>query len=253
MKFAVLIVALIGLEACLALPTLTAAPSKANAVVRGDLLLTPEQDAYYFGDAKGRTGLIDVNTRWPDNTIPFTFVGQTAAEQATVLAALRDFEAQTCIRFVERTDQTDYVYITRSEAGCWSWVGRLGGAQQLNLDPDCYAEVVIQHEFIHALGFFHMQSAWNRDEYVRVMWENIIPGMEHNFDKVNPDTTSQFYEAYDYYSIMHYPGWAFSSNGQDTLVAIQAGVELEYRWIMTPVDVRRIENMYCPGPTPIVV
>lgn len=156
-------------------------------------------------------------------------------------------ETKICIKFVERTNEPDYVYITQSEAGCWSWVGRLGGAQQLNLDPDCYAEVVVQHEFIHALGFFHMQSATERDAYVNVIWENILPGMEHNFDKVNAGSTSQFDQPYDYYSIMHYPGWAFSANGKDTMVAVQDGVSLDYRWVMTDTDSQRINNMYCPS------
>lgn len=244
MKWAVLTVALFG--ACLAAPALTpAAPSHLNGVVHGDLLLTPEQEAVFFGN--GRTGITDTYYRWTDNIVPVELTDQTDEERLIVWEALRDMETKICIKFVARTTETDYVYITRSEAGCWSWVGRLGGAQQMNLDPECYAEVVVQHEMIHALGFFHMQSATDRDDFVNVIWENIIPGMEHNFDKVNADSTHQFDQPYDYYSIMHYPGWAFSANGEDTMVAVQAGVSLDYRWVMTDTDIRRIENMYCPS------
>jgi len=73
------------------------------------------------------------------------------------------------------------------------------------------------HEIGHALGLCHEQSRSDRDLYIRILWQNISPGMEHNFyqqisdgDDIGP---------YDYESIMHYPSWAFSRNGQPTIQA----------------------------------
>lgn len=63
-------------------------------------------------------------------------------------------------------------------SGCWSYVGRLGGRQQLNLQlGGCIWDDIIIHEFLHAAGFYHQQSATERDDYVTIMWENITPGM----------------------------------------------------------------------------
>ena len=51
------------------------------------------------------------------------------------------------------------------------------------------------------IGLHHEHSRKDRDRYVKVYSENIIPGVGHNFDKIN------YYKKntpYDYYSIMHY-------------------------------------------------
>jgi len=45
----------------------------------------------------------------------------------------------------------------------------------------CFRLYTIAHEMLHALGFFHMQSASDRDDWVEIVWENIQAGTENNF------------------------------------------------------------------------
>lgn len=60
---------------------------------------------------------------------------------------------------------------------CWSYLGSRGGRQTVSLQsPDCLRIGVISHEFMHALGFVHEQSRFDRDKYVTVMWPNIWRG-----------------------------------------------------------------------------
>lgn len=63
-----------------------------------------------------------------------------------------------------------------------------------------------------------MQSAYDRDDYVDIKYENIIEGSENNFRKFNSTFVSHFNTTYDYYSIMHYAADAFSKNDELTNV-----------------------------------
>lgn len=63
-----------------------------------------------------------------------------------------------------------------------------------------------------------MQSAYDRDDYVKIHCENIMKGAEFNFEKFTNKQVSHFNTTYDYYSIMHYEAYAFSKNSEPTIV-----------------------------------
>ena len=77
---------------------------------------------------------------------------------------------------------------------------------------------IIQHEMMHALGLFHMQSRPDRDSYVKINSANIQSGTEGNFEKC--DTCLTYEVGYDARSFMHYHSTAFSTNGQPTIESI---------------------------------
>lgn len=216
----------------------------------GDILLTDRQYDSIFNQ---RTGLIDTGYRWVYNIVPYTLEDiMSEAQRVAVREALDEMEASLCLHFIERTTETDYVRVTISDSGCYSYVGRIGGAQQLNLQDyepgtGCFRKATIQHEFIHALGFHHMQSATDRDEYVTIVWENIMAGTENNFNTYSADRIYQYQVPYDYGSVMHYSATAFSNNGKDTIVAkdVEAGANMGQRVGMSELDIKRINNMYC--------
>ncbi|CAH2068287.1 unnamed protein product, partial [Iphiclides podalirius] len=58
------------------------------------------------------------------------------------------------------------------------------GPHTLNLADDCYRQAILVHEWLHIIGFFHMQSTYNRDEYVRIVWENVEDGEMGQLDYV---------------------------------------------------------------------
>lgn len=74
--------------------------------------------------------------------------------------------------------------------------------------------------FNSALGFDHMQSSHDRDDYVRILWDNISSEGSGQFDKRGSQSTSHFGQKYDFDSIMHYASNAFSKSGKTTIQAI---------------------------------
>ncbi len=62
----------------------------------------------------------------------------------------------------------DYIFI-RPDDGCYSTgVGRQGGEQTISLIDDCFVSGTVEHELMHALGFFHEQNRNDRNLYVQV-------------------------------------------------------------------------------------
>ena len=90
-----------------------------------------------------------------------------------------EYHKRTCIKFVPRqSGHRDYISIVSGNTGCWSSVGRVGGAQQVNLQsPGCLTTLGTPiHELMHALGFLHEQNRYERDSHVTIVWNNIQAG-----------------------------------------------------------------------------
>ncbi|XP_055626255.1 blastula protease 10-like [Toxorhynchites rutilus septentrionalis] len=222
----------------------------------GDIILTEAQQDEIL--SRKRNGRIELAYRWPSNEIPYEIVvDDFAAEQiGHIERGIRLLERQTCLRFRPRRNQTeDYIrVIGNNPSGCWSWVGNVReGMQELHLAPaelesGCFRLGTIVHEFIHAIGFFHMQSASDRDDYVEIHYDNILEGTESNFLKYSADEVTSFDVRYDYGSVMHYGGTAFSKNGLPTIVPKDPNAEIGQRIGMSERDISKINLMYrCLG------
>lgn len=139
----------------------------------------------------------------------------------------------------------------KANSGCSSQVGYQqrfqNGPQRLNLSrPGCFYMGTIIHEFLHALGFYHMHSASNRDDYISIQWENIQSGKEHNFNKFGTETITDFGVDYDLLSIMHYGAYDFSANQQATIEPKDSAYKqlIGQRVGLSEKDIARINKMY---------
>nr|BAI68364.1 hatching enzyme [Silurus asotus] len=175
--------------------------------------------------------------------VPYTLSSVFSSSDTTAIAnAMASFHNKTCIRFVPRTSETDYIKI-ESNDGCYSDVGKTGGSQVVSLSRfGCVYLGVVEHELNHALGFYHEHVRSDRDKYVTINWQNIDPTTKSNFDL---KYTNNLNTPYDYSSVMHYGNTAFSINDLDTITPIpDPSVMIGQRQELSTIDIKRINILY---------
>jgi hypothetical protein len=215
------------------------------AVTEDDIILTPLQSASQMPKA---SILKLASRRWAGGVIPYE-IDKTLplANKEAVIAAIQLWEQASHVTFVLLTPENrekypDYVaFIPEGGRICASYVGRFGGRQIVQLSSRCTTMITV-HEIGHVLGLWHEQSRLDRDGYIRIMWENIDEHSKYNFEQHLTDGLD--YGPYNYQSIMHYSAYAFSKNGEKTIVPLIEGVEIGQRDEISPLDIIAIDSMY---------
>ncbi|KAI2655271.1 Meprin A subunit beta [Labeo rohita] len=185
--------------------------------------------------------------RW-NITIPYELsVNLSLNYKGVIFRAFEQFRLKSCIDFKPRAAE-DISYISvESREGCWSYVGRTSpGAQTLSIGNGCGFKAIVEHEFLHALGFWHEQSRYDRDDYVTINFTNIITGYEHNFDKYSENVTTTGGTPYDYYSVMHYDKNAFSNGNGSTIITKRPEFQnvIGQHLDMSEYDVMKLNKLY---------
>ncbi|XP_069479381.1 embryonic protein UVS.2-like [Ambystoma mexicanum] len=189
------------------------------------------------------------NCLWPKSSggqvlVPYVLSPDFGAYQFLFSAAMEEFKTMTCVNFVPRTRETDYVNIALG-SGCYSMIGRGGGSQTLSLSRNgCLSIGVIEHELMHNLGLYHEHSRKDRDSYIDIRWQYINQDDQPNFNKeMNANTLGL---AYDYGSVLHYGRNAFTNTaGQDTIIPKpDPNVPIGQRNGMSNLDIAKINKLY---------
>lgn len=214
------------------------------AVVDGDIVLGSADELSHPGSKKALqyTQL----TLWTKGIVPYVLAGDFP-NKAAVEGALAEFQANTKIKFVPRTNDPNYLNFVLTDnpnIGGQSSIGMVGGEQSLWLNRDTakWNKGTVIHEVCHALGFAHEQCRNDRNQFVRVEFGNIMHGYESQFAQLF--NLGRDVGNYDYSSNMHYPRKAFSKDGQvDTIIPLQ-NVQIGIRGKLSDGDKNAIAQTY---------
>uniref|UniRef100_A0A670Z9S1 Metalloendopeptidase n=1 Tax=Pseudonaja textilis TaxID=8673 RepID=A0A670Z9S1_PSETE len=177
--------------------------------------------------------------------IPYK-MGTNLNTKGVIFQAFEMFRLKSCIDFKPYEGENSYLQFEKLD-GCWSYVGNLQTGQVVSIGPGCEHKDIVEHEVLHALGFFHEQSRTDRDDYVKIWWNEITEGQAYNFEKYNESLISDLNTPYDYESVMHYGPYSFSKNKSVRTITTKIP---EFNNVigqsqdMSKIDVERLNRMY---------
>ncbi|XP_044301080.1 meprin A subunit alpha [Varanus komodoensis] len=205
------------------------------SLFQGDILLP-----------RKRSALGDENSRW---TIPIPFILADSLDlnaKGVILKAFEGFHLKSCVNFKPRDRERSFIIFQKLD-GCWSAIGDAKHGQNLSIGVGCDHKAIVMHEILHALGLFHEQTRTDRDDYVKIWWEHVLPDQIHNFKKYGDSYLTDLNTPYDYESIMHYGPFSFSKNS--SLRTITARISefnhiIGQRLDFSTTDLARLNRMY---------
>jgi hypothetical protein len=140
--------------------------------------------------------------KWTNNTFYYKISSSRSNE---ILQAFSMIEGRSSIKFVERTNEPDYVtFIDDSSYGTSysTQVGmEAGTSKTIGLHPSQGIGTIV-HETMHGLGYFHEHTRQDRNTYVNVNVSGLSPSQAYQY-QIQPYSTS--YGILDFNSIMMYP------------------------------------------------
>ncbi|MDP3451369.1 MAG: FISUMP domain-containing protein [Bacteroidales bacterium] len=211
-------------------------------IYQGDIILAAPQ-------AQGvatKGAALNIQTRhWPDNRIYYN-INQSLPDPTRVTQAINAIVQVSNLEFIQRTGESNYIDFVFDHTGCSSFLGMVGGRQDIRLANWATMGNVI-HEICHALGMLHEHSKSGRNNFITVVSSNIIERYAHNFAEFTKSINTPINpEAFDFQSIMLYSSTSFSKNNNPTITKKDGSTWAVQRQFLSTSDIEMINTLYPP-------
>jgi hypothetical protein len=179
-----------------------------DVMIGDDILLGSIGDTFGLApESQGTRALAEstLGARWPDGVVPFDIDADVDnVDSAVIHATLDELEAVLPLTFLYDATAPDRVRFEQWDEGYGlsEGIGMKGGIQKIKLPQSVNARTVA-HEMLHALGRFHEQQRFDRDDHVDYHPECVAVGASGNFTKLVGELALG---PYDLGSLMHYRG-----------------------------------------------
>lgn len=199
------------------------------------------------GDGKTRLAIAGFVRKWPGNTIYYVIDGLSAVVRSELQKSFDEWSSKTNIRFVERTNEANYVTILNTgENGNFgiASLGMNGSNGFIRLGTGATAFIII-HEIGHTLGYIHEHNRSDRDDFIRINFDNVDDGAEDQFFKNESAilVTNQF----DINSTMMYGSFTFTKNGKPTITDLNGNLLPQGQAQISTLDVEGTNQLYPTG------
>jgi hypothetical protein len=231
---------------------------KGKAIYQGDILLDHVEQSPN-GPQSQSFGIAYAQYMWPKvgsvYQVPY-IIDPSSGDMTNLNTAISTFNStfSGIIELVPYTSQANYVdfdFDADNTSGvCEAYEGMVGGEQVVGGSGTCTVATIL-HEMGHTVGVWHEQSRPDRDTYVDVNYGAVIKASRSNFDQIYDN--QQALSPYDYASVMEYPAFSFSRNGEPCIETIPAGMPLSNPNGYSAGDIDGIERLYGVVPTEVTV
>jgi len=223
---------------------------------QGDIALDPDEHVHLINGTGDKVYASIKGGRWPEGKVPYYIEGSIGSKgRRAIQVAIENYHKYTCLKFFPRRNERSYISFYRGR-GCHSPIGyRYGRVNRISLDYGCQYHGIVMHEMGHSMGFWHEQMRPDRDNYIKIMRNNIKGGMGSQFKKLNYGIIDSLGTPYDFSSMMHYGAGAFSTGwGRKTIVTKDPSKQrlIGQRNGFSQIDIKQLGLMYnkiCTGGT----
>ena len=229
-----------------------------KAVYQGDILLDNVQQSPN-GPGIDSVGVAYSGYLWPKvgsvYQVPY-IIDPASGDLTNLNTAISQFNSTFTgvIQLVARSSEPGYVdfnFDPNNTSGvCEANEGYTGKEQVVGGSGTCTVATILR-EMGHTVGVWHEQARADRNTYVNVNYGAVIKASRSNFDQLVEN--DQELTLYDYSSVMEYPAFSFSRNGEPCIESIPAGIPLSNSAGYSAGDIDGILRLYGAVPTQVTV